>query len=115
MAELKDRIAALEADNAALLELLRTQGRTVRCPKCEGIGSRTCSECDGGEVAPLAPAIAAALAQPHPGAALLEEHRKALVRARNGGLEKAARLVCEMRSSRQRVAEHLRAMKEPEE
>lgn len=28
--------------------------------------------------------------QPHPGAALLEEHRKALVRARNEGLERAA-------------------------
>jgi hypothetical protein len=59
-------------------------------------------------------------AQPHPGAALLEEHRKALVRARNDGLEMAAALVessCDMDENCS-CDEHLhageiRAMKDP--
>lgn len=51
----------------------------------------------------------------NPGAALLAEHAKALARARNEGLKRAANLILEASAwSKHRVAEHLRAMMEPE-
>ena len=49
-------------------------------PDCEQCAKEAISNC-----------LTEALAQPHPGTALLEEHRAALVRARNEGLEKAAK------------------------
>jgi hypothetical protein len=66
-------IAALEADNAALVK----------------------------QMTEYAPYLAAhgydlrdtAFVRPHPGTALLEEHRRALVRARNEGLERAKEAV----------------------
>lgn len=67
----------------------------------------------------------ALMREPHPGTALLEEHRKALVRARNEGLEKAAtecdRLLPETtifpatRSIVRAAARNIRAMKQPEQ
>lgn len=87
--------AAAVADNAALLAQLL---RTCRCggtgwyyPPCPHCGDSTndheCPDkkaCDHSYL----PIIAT---QPHPGAALLEEHRRALIRARNEGLELAAK------------------------
>jgi hypothetical protein len=73
-------------------------------------------------------AIRIHLAMPHPGAALLEEHRKALVKARNEGLEKAAKAVkdaaqcscnpyapctCDWSGRINGLADDIRAMKEP--
>jgi len=102
-------IAALEADNAALLHEADGQ-----CGACAGEGVVPVGE--GPKVGQIvhAPCPLHEARRAHPGAALLEEHRKALARARNEGLEKAARLVHEMTASKQRIAEHLRAMKELE-
>jgi hypothetical protein len=63
----------------------------------------------------LAVEMSAVLAQPHPGTALLEEQRRALVRARNEGLEKAAAYVGSVGSIVRSVASaSIRAMKEAE-
>lgn len=77
-----ERDAAL-ADNAALLHLVRVaagdRGLLASCWAC------------GHNVAhSYACRFGAALERSHPGAALLGKHRKALVRARNEGLEAAA-------------------------
>lgn len=86
MDELKDRIAALEAerdaalaDNAALMMFATPLAEVA----CEGVGPEECGEC----VSCMAKLH---VVQTHPGAGLLEKHRKALVHARNEGLERAA-------------------------
>jgi hypothetical protein len=112
---LRTHLDALEADNAALLKALREHGRTTRCPRCFGIGSRTCPECDGGEVAPYVVEVAAILKRPHPGDALLAEHAKALRRARNEGLEKAAEHLRGTTPEAACFSRDILAMKEPEE
>lgn len=68
-------LAAVKADNAVLVDLLRRHARRVACPKCRGVGSRTCFVCDNGDVPHFTAEVAAALEQPHPGAALLERLR----------------------------------------
>lgn len=88
--DLRDHIAALEADNAALLEALRCVMAHVRISSADMGGNHRyaitndhgCSE-DMGRGRTVADAS-------HPGTTLLSEHTKALVRARNEGLEKAA-------------------------
>lgn len=72
--EMEGHISALEADNAALVsELARIGGWAT-----------------GARQRDLEGAIRAVLSTPHTGSARLEEHRKALARARNEGLEMAA-------------------------
>lgn len=66
-AELRAHIAALEADKEALHGALQEAYEHNNFRPAEDI-----------------------LGQPHPGSALLSEHSKALVRARNEGLERAA-------------------------
>jgi hypothetical protein len=79
IAEARDERAELEADNAALLSGLSVCGRI-------GLTRESLGD-------PVAAEYARALvAQPHPGATLLEAHARALVRARNDGLEKARRM-----------------------
>jgi hypothetical protein len=89
-ADLRRHIAALEnerdaalADNAALVHLVRVAAGD------RGPGA-TCWACGGRLDHGKACRFGAALERLHPGAALLEEHREALVRARNEGLEKVA-------------------------
>lgn len=77
-------IAALEADNAALLAGLRRL--TWQCRDQHADEHQ------------MADALAD---EPHPGARLLAEHAKALVRARNGGLAAAQR---EVRVARAKTA-----------
>jgi hypothetical protein len=71
---LRARVSALEADNAALLQFAGTVMKATR------------------PWAWLEQRARSVVLQPHPGAALLEEHHHALVRARNEGLETAAAL-----------------------
>lgn len=73
-------IERLKADNAALVTVARDWLNIMEV-------DRECS-CVGADVCPWH-RLRTLLALAHPGAALLEEHRKALVRARNEGLEKA--------------------------
>lgn len=49
--------------------------------------------------------------EPRPGAALLEQHRRALIRAKNEGLEMSARAA----GPNRQLAERIRSMKEPEQ
>lgn len=99
---------AAVADNAALLEEARMAGHEYRSAKDmaedpnpgRSMHLSTCRHC----------AVVNAI---HPGAALLEEHRKALVRARNEGREEAAALAD--RKGLQWYARSIRALKEPEE
>jgi hypothetical protein len=89
----KERDDAL-ADNAELMRLVDEHHGS--CPRCW---------------------LAVTQEQSHPGAALLKEHRNALVRARNEGLEKAARMVesADDGVPLQMLADDgIRAMKEPE-
>lgn len=72
-AAIHGHIAALEADNAALRDLL---GKSTQVDPGVDHWARV------GEV----------LNQPHPGAALLEAHAKALVRTKNEGREQAAEI-----------------------
>lgn len=73
-------IAALDATNAALVRVINLSAdREQGCLECGMIGHHFL-ECVTGRIS----------REPHPGAALLEEHRKALARARNEGLERAA-------------------------
>ncbi|GEL75461.1 hypothetical protein MVI01_72450 [Myxococcus virescens] len=58
------RADTAEARVRELLDLLRKHARRVRCPDCEGIGSRTCSTCEGDKEC-LPPEVTAALAS-HP-------------------------------------------------
>lgn len=74
-------IAMLEVDNAELLLDLRemvelARATTEHAPAC------ACLPCSRGRLL---------LTREHPGADLLSEHAKTLVRARNEGLEKAAK------------------------
>lgn len=107
----KERDAAL-ADNAALVEVLGD------------VAHRSMDTLGGQDAHDRAVRVHA---QPHPGAALLEEHRKALVRARNEGLELLAKRLIERRDQMQgramadgrrrgleEAASIARAMKEPE-
>lgn len=97
-----EKHAAL-ADNAALLQAL--------CAAKEALGKAQVN-IPWGTPPRLACGLAydaVPVAVAHPGAALLEEHRRALVRARNEGLEDAAARVKD-----DDVAEMIRAMKEPE-
>lgn len=93
-------IAALEADNAALVACVSVCARV-------GLGTDSLGD-------PVAAQHAREmLAQPHPGAGLLERHAKALVRARNEGLEKAAEFLVN-EYDQMGFARRIRAMKEPE-
>lgn len=85
MAGLRAHIAALEADNAALVSHLRTLTG----------GAFTFSEAD---------AAKSAACEPRPGAALLERHEKELVRAMNEAREKiAVKLLAHRDALRSRV------------
>lgn len=69
---LREEVEALTADNAALVRVLRLNAECAQgCMEC-GMTRLHLSECVTGGM----------LAQPHPGTALLEEHRKALEEAR---------------------------------
>lgn len=118
----RDREAAL-ADNAALVEHARTERQMLSLlyHRIMAMGPRNEAMADAvTTVERWMDAVPDTYEQPHPGAALLEEHRKALVRARNEGLEKAAawfRLKAKNRLaplSNLNVAKAIDAMKEPE-
>lgn len=104
--DLLAHIAALEADNAYLLRMLSDYGvYAAHEATCAGRTGPSC-DCPGGH--------------PHPGAALLERHEKALIRARNEGLEKGVAWAKAMDSAgyapaMASVAASLDAMKEPEQ
>jgi hypothetical protein len=68
-------------------------------------------DCPGGFSA-VEDLIGAALRNPHPGTALQEGHRKALVWARNEGLEKARRMAANVGLGN--LASVIDAAKEPE-
>jgi len=90
VAELKRQRDAAVADNAALLVHLRRMVAEV--------GAQETGTEDPRKVLGMVEYMLAAGAcdEPHPGAALLEEHRRALVKARSEGLENAAlRVECE--------------------
>lgn len=116
----KERDAAL-ADNVALLAAIASEelGHDYQglCPDKTQPKARD-PEC----------AACRLLDSPHPGSALLEEHRKALVRARNEGLEKAAKkadaereygcdpylpCTCDWRQRVRWLPDDIRALKEP--
>jgi hypothetical protein len=133
--ELLGHIKALEADNAALLDLLKDCMEAIRLVAEDDVTEA---------LVDLRQQLPDVLAQPHPGAALLEEHRKALiarsnleeanaslheqlaqmerghakalVRARNEGLERAALLAESWDGvvSRWEAGDRIRAQKEPE-
>jgi hypothetical protein len=122
----EERDAAV-ADNAALLKLWQDTGCLDLGPRVEREDPSSCIE-QGWPLDGIASCTACrALGQPHPGTALLEQHKKALEHARNEGLERAAADCL----SRAGVAEEfghmdagetwrcaalsIRAMKEPEE
>lgn len=64
-----------------------------------------CPEDDSCQCELLRRANDAASLEGHPGAALLEEHRKALVRAKNEGLEKAAKIAKDFMDASQEKAD----------
>jgi D-serine deaminase-like pyridoxal phosphate-dependent protein len=98
-------IAALKAGNAALVEAWTPVA--IQCARADETASVAMVE--------AIQTAALVLNRPHPGAALLEEHSKALARARNEGLEMAARrLAADASHGRWTDASELRAMKEPE-
>lgn len=116
-------IAALEADNAALFEALKTARLYVNAL---AMGSPRFDS--DGELA-LRDELDGALKQPHPGTTLLAEHAKALMKARNEGLEKAAahakaastcrcsgwdRCGCNWEAKLDDLESDIRALKEPE-
>jgi DNA repair exonuclease SbcCD ATPase subunit len=106
--EAKKREAA-EADNAALTAAIQRMRNLLLFPAMNEADTRM-------EVLRIG---LDAVTHPCPGAALLEEHRKTLIRARNEGLEKAAQAVglsgAEMSNARERrVTAAIRAMKDPE-
>lgn len=117
---------ALEADNAALLEYTnRVDARRHELFDAAGLAVNVMEYGRHRDNLldvlgrPGGPALHAG---PHPGAALLEEHRKALVRARNEGLEKAKEAVrCALTTGLlapgnvTQVLREIDAMKEPEE
>lgn len=94
--------AAIEADNAALVEHVKASAEAG----CEESGAYECGTC----MSCLAREL---VSEPHPGVVLLEAHRKALVRARNEGLEKARRMVHNVGLAN--LALVIDAAKEPEE
>lgn len=112
--EILGHIAALEADNAALLDRIG-DGASVACEE-ETVATKECGDCGPCH-------DRAILSQHHPGAALLEEHRKALARARNEGLEKARIAVVALMEGQAGgvlkilsfAAKDINALKEPEE
>lgn len=95
----QERDAAV-ADNAALLAWIDEWGHATWCDREHDKALRCTEQCNAGPM----------LQEPHPGAASLEQHRKALVRARNEGLERAA----EYSSHDPELAAHIRALMEPE-
>jgi len=113
-----EEIAKLTADNAALMEHVRTSAAV----SCEDVGDDLCGAC----MSCLARDL---VSRPQPGDILLEEHRKALVRAKNEGLDMAsaiadaarrcgcnpyAECVCDWSSRTDGLASEIRAMKQPE-
>jgi hypothetical protein len=147
--EVRRHIAALEADNAAHVDLWKERGCLDLGPTVDSQNPSSCIE----QGWPLerhgsCPACRA-LGRPHPGTALLEEHRKALlavevrynttwstmhvreeehrkalVRARNEGREQAAKMadmyfrgdrMAERRDTAAGIAKDIRAMMEPEQ
>jgi hypothetical protein len=114
LAEKAEKTAAeVVADNAALLNVIIDAGEALRKKR-----------------KPSAHFVAISMvghiqcANGHPGAALLDEHRKALVRARNEGLEESAQEVgsvaakpfpdSEARMLLDYAMDRIRALKEPE-
>jgi hypothetical protein len=102
MQAIQGHIAALDADNAALHDALEALWRSVPHAHFNATG------------------VKALLDSTRPGTALLEEHRKALARARNKGLERAADVVQATRlevpaPGLDTIAARIRALKEPEE
>lgn len=95
-----EKIAALEADNAALLAVLRASKAAL-------------DEFDPSDALKM---LRDVIDEESPGAHLLAEHAKALVRARNVGLEKCAAVFDLRRRHGERAltASDMRAMKEPE-
>lgn len=83
---LRAHIAALEADNAALLACLRTWLDAEADAECPDLEDMTAKQAAAFGCFMEAHDVAG---RTHPGATLLAEHAKALVRARNEGLEKA--------------------------
>lgn len=81
--ELRAHIAALEADNAALLAWIDQHGHARWCERAQGTAFRCTDGCEA----------QSAISTSHPSTALLAEHEKALVRARNEGLETARKMV----------------------
>jgi hypothetical protein len=63
--DLLSHIAALEADNAALVAWINSWGHAAFCPRTDGRSATCAAKCAAKDV----------LAASHPGAALLEEHR----------------------------------------
>lgn len=147
VAEIQDHIAALEADNAAMLDLLRRWTVADGDVGTSGYALMTPAERAAFEIYEEA---CRSVAMPHPGTALLEErrkalaqrdaamklssmtqqtvemlnaridqddrdHAKALVRARNEGLEEAAEWARVNTENGEANALVLRLMKEPEE
>lgn len=78
---LKEERDAAVADNAALTQELRDLVEDMGKLVARGVFTSFVPH----------PSLAQVLSQPHPGAALLAEHATALVRARNKGLEEAAK------------------------
>jgi hypothetical protein len=84
---LQEEAATLKADNAAMLERgNRLHALSPHDEACRSLVDSAACDCTLSEWADAAH-------QPHPGAALLEEHKRALVRARSEGLEKARKMV----------------------
>jgi hypothetical protein len=102
------------ADNAVLLKAVNGVLDYVHCHTADMGGNHryNLSQGHGPKVAMLRHIAT----QPHPGAALLEEHRKALVRARNEGLDAAIAAIDAAFMEDEDVAPQdvIRAMKEPE-
>lgn len=115
----RHHIAALEADNAALLSAVLDVYGVAKSFHWDEAAD------DAPETA-IWQAILHPSCAPHPGTAYLEEHRKALVRARNEGLEKAAAVFDGLASDAEDEgdaddalhakdwATRIRSMKEPE-
>lgn len=113
----QERDAAI-ADNAALVNGLRHARATMAALRDTDNPKSRRSSAERG----ISSADTVLLAD-HPGAALLEEHRMALVRARNEGLERAARHCIESCPGVAQnecpcdacvLARRIRALKEPE-
>lgn len=120
--EVLSHIAALETDNAALL-LVATPYLQCQCGRVsaahDAAGRAVEKLRDGyGQVWGEGAVLCAAFVprDTHPGAHLLAEHAKALVRARNEGMEKCAVAWAAVRRHGEAppTAGDMRAMKEPE-